>query len=95
VARATTRAAAAWFATAVALVILVLLIILILQNQSVVQVHYFGLSGSLPLGTALFIAAVAGAAVVAIVGVVRLTQLRLAARRTRRLAADDKKKVQP
>jgi uncharacterized integral membrane protein len=82
---ATTRAAVAWFATAVALVLLVLLIVLILQNQDVVKLHYLGFTGSLPLGTALFIAAVAGAAVVAIVGVVRLTQLRVTARRARRL----------
>ena len=89
---ATTRAAAAWLATAVALVLLVLLIILILQNQSVVTLHYLGFTGSLPLGTALFIAAVAGAALVAIVGVVRLTQLRVTARRVRRLQAEHKKK---
>ena len=81
---ATTRAAAAWFATAVALVLLVLLIILILQNPDVITLHYLGFTGSLPLGTALFIAAVAGGALVAIVGVVRLTQLRVTARRVRR-----------
>ena len=40
---ATTRAAAAWFATAVALVLLVLLIVLILQNQDVVKLHLLGL----------------------------------------------------
>ena len=84
---ATTRAAAAWFATAAALVVLVLLIILILQNQEPVEVRYLGFAGSLPLGTALLIAAVAGAAVVTIVGVVRLTQLRINARRVRRLEA--------
>ena len=89
---ATTRAAAAWFATAVALVLLVLLIILILQNQDVVTLHYLGFTGSLPLGTALFIAAVAGGAVVAIVGVVRLTQLRVTARRTRRRQAERENK---
>jgi len=89
---ATTRAAAAWLATAVALVLLVLLIILILQNQEVVKLHYLGLTGSLPLGMALFIAAVAGAAVVAIVGVVRLTQLRVTARRARRRQVQREKK---
>jgi uncharacterized integral membrane protein len=83
-ARMTTRASAAWFATAVALVLLVLLIILILQNQNVVQVHYLGLTGSIPLGTALFIAAVTGGAVVSVVAVVRLTQLRVMKRRARR-----------
>ncbi len=80
----TTRAAAAWLATAVSLVILVLLIILILENQQTVSVKYLGLQGSLPLGTALLIAAVAGGAIVTIVGVVRLTQLRIMARRARR-----------
>lgn len=84
---ATTRAAAAWFATAVALVLLVLLVVLILQNQQTVDVRYFGFSGSLALGTALLIAAVAGAAVVTIVGAVRITQLRIHARRARRLEA--------
>ena len=83
----TTRAAAAWFATAVALVLLVLLIVLILQNPDVVEVHYFGFTGSVALGTALLIAAVAGAAVVTIVGVIRLTQLRVKGRKARRLEA--------
>jgi uncharacterized integral membrane protein len=86
-AAATTRAAAAWFATAAALVLLVLLVILMLQNQQRVEVRYLGFTGSLPLGTALLIAAVGGAAVVSIVGVVRLTQLRIGARRARRSAA--------
>jgi len=65
----------------------VLLIIMILQNQDVVEVHYLGFTGSIPLGTALLIAAVAGAAVVAVVGVIRLTQLRFTAHRARRLQA--------
>ena len=93
VAPITTRAAAAWFATAVALVLLVLLIILILQNQNVVKVNYLGFTGSIPLGTALLIAAVAGGAVVTIVGVIRLTQLRFATRRARRLEAGHEKKT--
>jgi uncharacterized integral membrane protein len=87
-ARATTRDAAACFATAMALVLLVLLIILILQNHDVVTLHYLGFTGSLPLGMTLFIGAVAGAAVVAIVGVVRLTRLRVTARRVRRQQAE-------
>jgi uncharacterized integral membrane protein len=87
-AHAPTRAAAAWFATAVALVLLVLLVILILQNQKVVQVHYLGFAGSISLGTALLVAAVAGAAVVTIVGVIRITQLRFSSRRTRHSKAE-------
>jgi uncharacterized integral membrane protein len=84
---ATTRAAAAWFATGAALIVLVLLIILILQNQTVVEVKYLWFSGSLPLGTALLIAAIAGATVVMLIGIVRLTQLRINARRARKAAA--------
>ena len=68
-----------------------LLIIMILRNQDVVEVHYLGFTGSIPLGTALLIAAVAGAAVVAVVGVIRLTQLRLTAHRARRLQAGQEK----
>lgn len=89
---ATTRAAAAWAATASALVVLVLLIILILQNQDTVTVNYLGLSGDLPLGVALLIAAVAGGAFVTIVGIVRLTQLRRNVRRAQRLAEEEEKR---
>jgi len=92
---ATTRAAAAWLATAAALVVLALLIVLILQNQETVEVHYLGLAGSLPLGTALLIAAVAGGAIVLIVGVVRLTQLRVQARRARRRETESAKRTAP
>jgi uncharacterized integral membrane protein len=84
---APTRPAAAWFATALALVLLVLLLILILQIQDVVQVHYLGFAGSISFGTASLIAAVAGAAVVTIAGVIRLTQLRLSSHRKRHAKA--------
>jgi len=79
-----TRASAAWVATAAALLLLILLIVFMLQNTARVRVHYFGLAGSLPLGMTLLIAAVAGGALVAIVGIVRITQLRVRARRARR-----------
>lgn len=58
-----------------------LLLILILQNQNDVRVHYLGLAGSISLGMALLSAAVAGAAVVTIVGLIRLTQVRFSSRR--------------
>ncbi len=80
-----TRASAAWAATAAALLLLVMLIVFILQNPTRVQVQYLGFSGSLSLGMALFIAAVGGGVVVAITGIARVTQLRVNARRTRRL----------
>lgn len=78
-----TRASAAWVATGVALVLLILLIVFILQNSTKVDVQFLGMSGTIPLGMALLVAAVAGGVVVAIAGVARVTQLRMSARRIR------------
>lgn len=78
-----TRASAAWVATGVALLLLILLIVFILQNSSRVEVQFLGMAGSIPLGMALLIAAVAGGVVVGIAGVARVTQLSLNARRVR------------
>lgn len=82
-ARQVTRAGMVWAAVASALVVLILLIAFILQNQEYVQVKFFGLEGSVPLGIALFIAAVGGGVLVAIAGAARIIQLRLAAHRQR------------
>ena len=81
--RQVTRAGMVWAAVACALVVLILLIAFILQNQDYVQVKFFGLQGSVPLGIALFIAAVGGGVLVAIAGAARIIQLRLAAHRQR------------
>ncbi|MGO4230261.1 lipopolysaccharide assembly LapA domain-containing protein [Arthrobacter sp. YAF34] len=81
--RQVTRAGMVWAAVACALVVLILLIAFILQNQEYVQVKFFGLEGSVPLGIALFIAAVGGGVLVAIAGAARIIQLRLAAHRQR------------
>ena len=78
-----TRAAVVWAATVIGLVLLSLLIVFILQNQEPVQVEYLGFVGSVPLGMALFIAAVAGGLLVATAGAVRITQLRIVAARVR------------
>ena len=81
--RNVTRAGMVWAAVASALVVLILLIAFILQNQEYVLVKFFGLQGSVPLGIALFIAAVGGGVLVAIAGAARIIQLRLAAHRAR------------
>jgi len=78
-----TRVSATWVATSVALLLLILLIVFILQNSTEVEVQFLGMSGTIPLGMALLIAAVGGGVVVAIAGVARVTQLRMNARRTR------------
>jgi len=74
---------ATWVATSVALLLLILLIVFILQNSTEVEVQFLGMSGTIPLGMALLIAAVGGGVVVAIAGVARVAQLRMNARRTR------------
>ncbi len=81
-----TRASAVWVATGAALLLLILLIVFMLQNSTKVEVHFLGLTGTIPLGMSLLIAAVGGGVVVAIAGAARVTQLRLGARRTRRRA---------
>jgi uncharacterized integral membrane protein len=75
-----TRTGALWAATIGALVLLILLIIFIAQNQHTVPLHYFAFDGTVSLGLALFIAAVVGGVLVAIVGAARIIQLRLQAR---------------
>lgn len=83
-ARQGSRTGALWAATTISIVLLILLIIFILQNSGPVRIVFFGLEGSIPVGMALLIAAVAGAAVVAIAGVARLTRVRINERRARR-----------
>ncbi|MFJ4208907.1 lipopolysaccharide assembly LapA domain-containing protein [Paenarthrobacter sp. NPDC089675] len=78
-----TRTAAVWVAVAVSLVVLVLLIVFFVQNQDMVTVRFFGLEGSLALGTTLFIAAVGGGVLVALAGGARILQLRLINHRRR------------
>lgn len=79
-----TRISGAWVAVIVAVIVLVFLLIFILQNSASVTVHYFGASGTLPLGVALLFASVGGALLVALIGVARVFQLRRFARRAGR-----------
>ncbi|MBT1002877.1 DUF1049 domain-containing protein [Paenarthrobacter sp. DKR-5] len=78
-----TRAGVVWVAVVVALVALILLIIFILQNQQQARILFLGLDGTLPLGMAMLIAAVAGGVLVAASGAARIIQLRSQARRQR------------
>ncbi|MEC3851386.1 LapA family protein [Paenarthrobacter ureafaciens] len=82
-----TRTAAVWVAVAVGLVVLVLLIVFFVQNQDMVTVRFFGLEGSLALGTTLFIAAVGGGVLVALAGGARILQLRIINHRRQRSLA--------
>jgi uncharacterized integral membrane protein len=79
-----TRTGRVWVALVPALVFLVLLIVFIAENGQHVEVKFFGASGHISLALALLIAAVAGAAVVLLIGGARILQLRLAAWRHQR-----------
>lgn len=79
-----TRTSAIWAATGAALLLLILLIVFMLQNSTKVAVDFLGVTGTIPLGLALLIAAVGGGVVVAVAGMARVAQLRMNARRIRR-----------
>jgi uncharacterized integral membrane protein len=72
-----------WVAVVAALIVFVLLVVFFIQNQDLVLGSFLGFEGPVPLGLALFIAAVGGGALVAVVGGVRIIQLRAVARRAR------------
>ncbi len=82
-----TRISGAWTAVIVAIILGIALIDFIVQNTRSVRVEFFSVSGTIPVAVALLVAAVAGAFVVLAIGVARITQLRLAARRDRSAAA--------
>jgi uncharacterized integral membrane protein len=82
-----TRVGGVWVASALFAVVLLLLLIFILENGQRVDIGYFGAHGHLPLGVALLLAAVLGVLLVVIPGTGRIIQLRLLARRHRRLDA--------
>jgi uncharacterized integral membrane protein len=82
-----TRVGGVWVATALFAVVLLLLLIFILENGQRVDIGYFGAHGHLPLGVALLLAAVLGVLLVVIPGTGRIVQLRILARRHRRIDA--------
>jgi len=60
------------------------MLVFILQNGDKVRLHFLWLSFSLPFGVALLLAGVSGALIVVLVGIGRMLQLRLVARRHRK-----------
>ncbi|RJQ85985.1 LapA family protein [Amycolatopsis panacis] len=79
-----TRISGTWIAVIVAIAVLALLLIFILQNLDPATVNFLGAAGSMPLAVAMLFAAIAGAALVALVGGARILQLRKQARRRHR-----------
>jgi uncharacterized integral membrane protein len=82
-----TRIGGMWLASALFALMLLLLLIFILENGQRVNIGYFGAHGHLPLGVALLLAAVLGVLLVVIPGTGRIVQLRMVARRHRRIDA--------
>ena len=82
------RPRAAWTAVTVGVLLAVLLVVFIAQNTQKVTISFLGWDGRVPLAVGLLIAAVLGAALVLVIGTIRVTQLKLAERRQRRLNRD-------
>lgn len=79
-----TRVSGAWISAIVAIVLLAFLLVFILQNLNSVTVNFLGMSGSLPIGIAMLLAALGGMIVIALVGGARILQLKKAGRRARK-----------
>ncbi|MDT5337213.1 MAG: hypothetical protein QOD90_2718 [Mycobacterium sp.] len=81
-----TRAAALWSALIVGFLVLLVLLIFIAQNTDSGTFHFLGWSWSLPLGVALLAAAVLGGLITTLAGIVRIVQLRRAAKKNYKAA---------
>ena len=75
-----TRISASWTAVVTAVVLLIVLVMFIAENTQRSTVNFVGFHGHGPTAVALLIAAIAGAAIVVVVGMARMLQLRKAAR---------------
>ncbi|MCK8612613.1 LapA family protein [Gordonia sp. C13] len=73
-----TRTRATWFGVVIGAVILVLLLVFIVQNLESQRIELIFWEVNLPLGVSLLIAAIAGALIVALIGGLRMLQLRRA-----------------
>lgn len=78
-----TRISGAWAAFIASIILGAALVDFIVQNTRSVRVSFFSASGHVPVAVALLAAALAGAAVVLVVGVYRTAHLRLRIRRHR------------
>ncbi|MCW2839143.1 MAG: hypothetical protein JWR55_626 [Aeromicrobium sp.] len=76
-----TRASGLWIGLISAAVLAVLFLIFIAQNSRKVTIQFLGFDGELSLAISLLLSAVIGALVVAVPGIVRISQLRHALRK--------------
>ena len=86
-----TRIRGLWIAIIIFALVLLFLLIFILQNGRGVDITYLGAHGHMPLGVALLLAAVCGALLAILAGVMRIAQMHSAARKHRRADAKAKR----
>jgi uncharacterized integral membrane protein len=70
------RAWGTWVAIVVALICLGVILVFILENSKEVPVELFGASVRMPIGVAILFGVILGGVLVALVGAVRLFQIR-------------------
>lgn len=79
------RLGSAWVGLVLGALVTILLLIFIAQNTTATEVQYLGLHFSLPLGVLILFAAIAGALIMALFAGFRILQLRMRARKARKL----------
>lgn len=70
------RTGGAWVAVVAAAVLLILLVVFVAQNTDDVHISFLWVDGTAPLAVALLIAATIGIALTAVIGTLRIWQLR-------------------
>ena len=76
-----TRASGLWIGVVTVAVLAIVFLVFIAQNSEKVSIKFLGFEGQLSLAIALLLSAVIGALVVAVPGILRITQLRRALRK--------------
>ncbi|SCX16946.1 LapA family protein [Corynebacterium jeikeium] len=71
-----TLAGTTWVGLIIGVLLLILLLVFILQNQESAELQLLGWTMTFPIGVGMLIAAIVGALIMALVGGVRIVQLR-------------------
>ncbi|MFD2393580.1 lipopolysaccharide assembly LapA domain-containing protein [Dietzia aerolata] len=77
----------AWVGLVLGALVTILLLIFIAQNTTSTDVQFLGLHFSLPLGVLVLLSAIVGALIMALFAGFRILQLRMRARKARKLAS--------
>lgn len=77
----------AWVGLVLGALVTILLLVFIAQNTTTTDVNFLGWEFSLPLGVLILFAAIAGALIMALFAGFRILQLRMRARKVRKISA--------